>query len=53
MDLPLVLAIFLKPMIFAMEIIGIAERVGLIQQKEGLLMLTETGLKRAQQEFTA
>ncbi|HSL31641.1 MAG TPA: metal ABC transporter permease [Anaerolineales bacterium] len=38
---------------FAMEIVGIAERLGLVQQKKGLLVLTESGLKRAQQEFTA
>jgi manganese/zinc/iron transport system permease protein len=38
---------------FAMEIVGIAERNGLVQQKKGLLILTESGLKRAQQEFTA
>lgn len=37
---------------FAMEIVGIAERNGLIRQQEGLLMLTESGLKRAQQEFS-
>ena len=38
---------------FAAEIVGIAEHNGLIQQKKGLLVLTESGLKRAQQEFTA
>jgi manganese/zinc/iron transport system permease protein len=37
---------------FAMEIVGIAERNGLVQQKKGLLILTESGVKRAQQEFT-
>jgi manganese/zinc/iron transport system permease protein len=38
---------------FAMEIVGIAERNGLVQQKNGLLTLTSAGLKRAQQEFNA
>jgi manganese/zinc/iron transport system permease protein len=38
---------------FAAEIVGIAARNGLVQQKKGLLVLTESGLKRAQQEFTA
>ena len=38
---------------FAMEIVGIAERRALVQQKKGLLVLTESGLKRAQQQFTA
>lgn len=38
---------------FAQEIIGIAERSGLVRQSNGLLMLTEAGLKRSQQEFTA
>ena len=38
---------------FASEIVGIAERSGLIQQKKGLLILTESGLKRSQQEFSA
>ena len=38
---------------FSAEIVGIAERSGLVRQQQGLLMLTETGLKRAQQEFTA
>ena len=37
---------------FAMEIVGIAERNGLIRQQNGLLTLTESGLKRAQQEFS-
>ena len=38
---------------FAMEIVGLAERDGLIRQQNGLLTLTESGLKRAQQEFSA
>lgn len=38
---------------FAMDIVGIAERSGLVQQSKGLLVLTESGLKRSQQEFTA
>jgi manganese/zinc/iron transport system permease protein len=38
---------------FAMEIVGIAERTGLVQQENGLLTLTNIGLKRAQQEFNA
>ncbi len=38
---------------FSAEIVGIAERSGLVRQQHGLLVLTETGLKRAQQEFTA
>jgi ssDNA-specific exonuclease RecJ len=38
---------------FAMEIVGIAERLGLVRQREGLLTLTESGLKRASQEFNA
>ena len=38
---------------FAMEIVGLAERNGLIRQQNGLLTLTESGLKRAQQEFSA
>ena len=38
---------------FAKEIVSIAERSGLVQQKKGLLVLTETGLKRAQQEFSS
>jgi manganese/zinc/iron transport system permease protein len=38
---------------FAAEIVGVAERIGLVQQKQGLLVLTESGLKRSQQEFTA
>lgn len=37
---------------FAMEIVGIAERMGLVRQKEGLLTLTPSGLKRANQEFS-
>jgi manganese/zinc/iron transport system permease protein len=38
---------------FATEIVGLAERNGLIRQQNGLLTLTESGLKRAQQEFSA
>ena len=38
---------------FAMEIVRLAERNGLIRQQNGLLTLTETGLKRSQQEFSA
>jgi manganese/zinc/iron transport system permease protein len=38
---------------FAKEIVGIATRIGLVQQKKGLLVLTESGLKRSQQEFTS
>jgi manganese/zinc/iron transport system permease protein len=38
---------------FATEIVGIAERSGLVRQKKGLLELTESGLKKAQQEFTS
>jgi manganese/zinc/iron transport system permease protein len=38
---------------FAAEIVGVAERSGLVEQKRGLLVLTESGLKRSQQEFTA
>ena len=37
---------------FASEIIGLAEKIGLIRQQNGLLTLTENGLKRAQQEFS-
>jgi manganese/zinc/iron transport system permease protein len=37
---------------FAMEVVGIAERNGLVNQKNGLLTLTENGLKRASQEFS-
>lgn len=37
---------------FAMEIVGIAERSGLVEQEKGLLFLTESGVKRSQQEFT-
>ena len=37
---------------FAMEIVRLAERNGLIRQQNGLLTLTETGRKRAQQEFS-
>lgn len=38
---------------FAMEIVNLAERNGLIRQQNGLLTLTQSGLKRAQQEFSA
>ena len=38
---------------FAMEVVGIAERDGLIRQQNGLLTLTDSGVKRAQQEFSA
>jgi manganese/zinc/iron transport system permease protein len=38
---------------FAMEIVRIAERNGLIRQQNGLLTLTENGVKRSQQEFSA
>jgi manganese/zinc/iron transport system permease protein len=38
---------------FAAQVVGIAERNGLIQQKNGLLTLTGSGLKRAQQEFSS
>jgi manganese/zinc/iron transport system permease protein len=37
---------------FADEIVDIAERIGLIRQQNGLVTLTESGLKRAQQEFS-
>jgi len=36
---------------FATEVVGLAQRNGLVQQQNGLLTLTESGLKRAQQEF--
>ena len=36
---------------FASEIVGMAERQGLVQQRKGLLFLTDSGLKRSQQEF--
>ncbi len=36
---------------FATEIVGIAERQGLVQENKGLLVLTESGLKRSLQEF--
>ena len=36
---------------FVSEIVGLAERQGLVQQEQGLLLLTESGLKRSQQEF--
>jgi len=38
---------------FTTEIVGLAKREGLVQQKNGLLTLTESGLKRAQQQFSA
>lgn len=38
---------------FAHEVISLAERSGLIQQENGLLTLTSTGLKRSQQEFSS
>jgi ssDNA-specific exonuclease RecJ len=38
---------------FAMEVVGIAERAGLVTQKDGLLTLTESGLARASQEFSS
>jgi manganese/zinc/iron transport system permease protein len=38
---------------FAMEVVGIAERNGLVRQREGLLTLTESGLRRANQEFSS
>lgn len=37
---------------FAMEVVSIAERKGLIQQKNGLLSLTNSGVARSQQEFS-
>jgi manganese/zinc/iron transport system permease protein len=37
---------------FAMEVVGRAEREGFIRQENGLLTLTENGLKRSQQEFS-
>jgi manganese/zinc/iron transport system permease protein len=37
---------------FAIEIVRLAEQNGLIQQQDGLLILTESGLKRSQQEFS-
>ena len=37
---------------FALEMVSIAERNGLIRQQNGLLTLTESGLKRSQQEFS-
>lgn len=37
---------------FAAEIVDAAQREGLVQQNRGLLTLTESGLKRSQQEFT-
>ena len=38
---------------FVKEIVAVAERNDLIRQQNGLLTLTENGLKRAQQEFSA
>jgi manganese/zinc/iron transport system permease protein len=38
---------------FATEIVRIAERDGLIREHDGLLTLTESGLKRSLQEFSA
>ena len=38
---------------FAMEIVRLAEREGLVRQQDGLLTLTKIGLKRSQQEFSA
>jgi manganese/zinc/iron transport system permease protein len=38
---------------FAMEIVSLAQREGLVAQRDGLLTLTERGLKRSQQEFSA
>jgi manganese/zinc/iron transport system permease protein len=38
---------------FAQEVVRLAERNGLIRQQDGLLTLTESGLKRSQQEFSA
>jgi manganese/zinc/iron transport system permease protein len=38
---------------FAMEIVGIAERNGLVRRQNSLLTLTESGLRRAQQEFSS
>jgi manganese/zinc/iron transport system permease protein len=38
---------------FATQIIGLAEQNGLVRQQNGLLTLTESGLRRSQQEFTA
>jgi manganese/zinc/iron transport system permease protein len=37
---------------FAQEIVLLAERNGLVRQQNGLLTLTESGLKRSQQEFS-
>jgi manganese/zinc/iron transport system permease protein len=37
---------------FAMEVVGTAERAGLVIQRNGLLALTESGLTRANQEFS-
>lgn len=38
---------------FALEIVGIAERLGLVQQHKGLLTLTQLGKQRAGQEFSS
>ena len=38
---------------FASEVVDVAKRSGLVQQKEGILSLTETGMTRANQEFRA
>jgi manganese/zinc/iron transport system permease protein len=38
---------------FAQEVVRLAERDGLIRQQNGLLTLTQSGLKRSQQEFSA
>lgn len=38
---------------FAMQVVGIAERNGLIEQRHGLLTLTDSGLQRSQQEFSS
>jgi Mn-dependent DtxR family transcriptional regulator len=38
---------------FAQEIVRLAQRDGLIQHQNGLLTLTDSGLRRSQQEFSA
>jgi manganese/zinc/iron transport system permease protein len=38
---------------FEIEIVRLAEQNGLVRRQNGLLTLTESGLKRAQQEFSA
>ncbi len=38
---------------FTMEIAGMAEQAGLVTQKDGLLTLTASGLRRANQEFSS